>query len=72
MARRARREYGDYARRADYRDDDRPITRGGAYPYGGLRHRDGRYGDERWREERAYLRSDGRALKGRLRQLLAG
>ena len=28
MARRARREYGDYARRADYRDDDRPITRG--------------------------------------------
>ena len=54
MARRARREYGDYARRADYRDDDRPITRGGAYPYGGPRHRDGRYGDERWREERAY------------------
>ena len=25
-----------------------------------------------WREERAFLRSDGRALKGRLRQLLAG
>ena len=25
-----------------------------------------------WREERAYLRSEGRALKGRLRQLLAG
>jgi len=25
-----------------------------------------------WRDERAYLRSEGRALKGRLRQLLAG
>ena len=25
-----------------------------------------------WREERDYLRAEGRALKGRLRQLLAG
>ena len=54
MARRARRAYSDYDRRPDYRDDERAITRGGAYAYGSPRHRDDRYGDERWRDERAY------------------
>lgn len=54
MARRARREFDDYGRREDYRDDDRPITRGGAYAYGPPRHGGERYGDDRRREERAY------------------
>lgn len=54
MARRARREFDDYGRRDEYRDDDRLITRGGAYAYGPPRHGGERYGDDRRREERAY------------------
>lgn len=62
MARRARREFDDYSR--DYRDEDRPITRGGAYAYRPARYAGERYGDERRREERAYRAAYGDRYSG--------
>ena len=59
MAQRARRQYarrGDFG--SDYRGDDAPITRGGAYPQrrfaGDRYYSPDHYDRDRWREEHAY------------------